>query len=142
MRALVVYETEYGNSEKVVRAIAEAFGEHGEAAWCPPQPVSGWSARDRRELDEALLREGQALEERAEELESVAGVRPKTRLIQTEPAPVLPMAAEEGGREEGTLIAVASRGLGATCTGERIDEGIEEREGFRARLPHRRRLVG
>jgi flavodoxin len=65
MRALVVYETKYGNSENVVRVIAEAFGEHGEA----------------------LLREGQALEERAEELENVAGVRPKTRLMRTEPAP-------------------------------------------------------
>jgi hypothetical protein len=30
MRALVVHETEYGNSENVVRVIAEAFGEHGE----------------------------------------------------------------------------------------------------------------
>jgi flavodoxin len=37
MRAVVVYETEYGNSENVVRAIAEVFGEHGEAAWCPAQ---------------------------------------------------------------------------------------------------------
>jgi hypothetical protein len=32
MRALVVYETEYGSSENVVRATADVFGEHGEAA--------------------------------------------------------------------------------------------------------------
>src|SRR5687767_14943126 len=31
MRTLVVYETEYGNTEQIARAIAEVLGEHGEA---------------------------------------------------------------------------------------------------------------
>jgi nucleotide-binding universal stress UspA family protein len=78
----------------------------------PPKPIRGWSAQDRRELDEALSRERQALEERAEELVTIAGSRPETRLIETEPTLAMLMAAEEG-REESTLIVVGSRGLGA-----------------------------
>jgi nucleotide-binding universal stress UspA family protein len=79
----------------------------------PPEPVGGWSAEDRRELDEALERERQAFEERAVKLGGAAGVRPETRLAETEPTLALLMAAEEGGREVQTLIAVGSRGLGA-----------------------------
>jgi nucleotide-binding universal stress UspA family protein len=78
----------------------------------PPKPIRGWSAQDRRELDEALSRERQALEERAEELVTIAGSRPETRLIETEPTLAMLMAAEERG-EESTLIALGSRGLGA-----------------------------
>jgi nucleotide-binding universal stress UspA family protein len=78
----------------------------------PPKPIRGWSAQDRRELDEALSRERQALEERAEELVTIAGSRPETRLIETEPTLAILMAAEEG-REESTFIVVGSRGLGA-----------------------------
>ena len=31
MNTLIVYETEYGNTEKLARAMAEALSEHGEA---------------------------------------------------------------------------------------------------------------
>src|SRR5918997_2020353 len=78
----------------------------------PPEPIGGWSAQDRRELDEVLSRERQALEERAEELVALVGSRPEIRLIETEPTLAVLMVAEKGG-EESTLIAVGSRGLGA-----------------------------
>jgi nucleotide-binding universal stress UspA family protein len=78
----------------------------------PPEPIRGWSAQDRRELDEVLSRERQALQERAEELVAIAGTRPEIRLIETEPTLAMLMVAEQG-EEESTLIAVGSRGLGA-----------------------------
>jgi nucleotide-binding universal stress UspA family protein len=78
----------------------------------PPEPVGGWSAQDRIELDESLSREREALEERAEELATIAGSRPETRLIETEPTLAMLIVAEEEG-EESTLVAVGSRGLGA-----------------------------
>jgi nucleotide-binding universal stress UspA family protein len=78
----------------------------------PPEPIGGWSAQDRRELDEVLSRERQALQERAEELVAIAGTRPEIRLIETEPTLAMLMVAEQGG-EESTLIAVGSRGHGA-----------------------------
>jgi nucleotide-binding universal stress UspA family protein len=79
----------------------------------PPEPVGGRSAQDRRELDELLSAKRQELEERAEELATIAGSRPETRLIETEPTLAMLMVAEQVG-EESTLIAVGSRGLGAT----------------------------
>ena len=79
----------------------------------PPEPVGGRSAQDRRELDELLSAKRQELEERAEELATIAGSRPETRLIETEPTLAMLMVAEKVG-EESTLIAVGSRGLGAT----------------------------
>ena len=78
----------------------------------PPEPIGGWSAQDRRELDEVLSRERQALQERAEELVAIAGTRPGIRLIETEPTLAMLMVAEQGV-EESTLIAVGSRGHGA-----------------------------
>jgi nucleotide-binding universal stress UspA family protein len=78
----------------------------------PPEPIGGWSAQDRRELDEVLSRERQALQERAEELVAIAGTRPEIRLIETEPTLAMLMVAEQGV-EESTLIAVGSRGHGA-----------------------------
>jgi len=79
----------------------------------PPEPVGGWSARDRRELDEALLRNRRDLKKRAEQLEEIARCRPKTRLIRSKaPSAAVKVVAEEGegGR---TLLAVGSRGLAA-----------------------------
>lgn len=35
VRTLVIYETEYGNTEKIARAIAEALAEHGESRVAP-----------------------------------------------------------------------------------------------------------
>jgi nucleotide-binding universal stress UspA family protein len=78
----------------------------------PPQPIGGWSAQDRRKLDESLLREERDLEEWAKELEAVEGKRPETRLVETEPTLALLLVAEEK-EEEKTLIVVGSRGLGA-----------------------------
>ena len=78
----------------------------------PPEPIGGWSAQDRREIDEMIIRERQSLEKRAEELTTIAGSRPEARLIDTEPTLAMLMVAEEGG-EESTLIALGSRGLGA-----------------------------
>lgn len=79
----------------------------------PLQPITGWSTKNRRELDEALLREERALEERAKELQAVAGGRLESRLIETEPTLALLLVAEEEDEPEKTLLAVGSRGLGA-----------------------------
>lgn len=78
----------------------------------PPEPVGGWSAQDRRELDEALWRNRRDLKMRAEQLEAVAPCRPKTRLIMSEAASAVTSVAEESEGEE-TLFAVGSRGLRA-----------------------------
>ena len=78
----------------------------------PTEPIGGWSAQDRRKLDEALLREERALEERANELEAIGGSRPERRLIETEPTLAMLLVAEEK-EEEKALIALGSRGLGA-----------------------------
>jgi flavodoxin len=40
VRSLVVYESEYGNTEKIARAVAEALGEHGEARVTPVGSVA------------------------------------------------------------------------------------------------------
>ncbi len=95
--------------------IARVFG--AEAALVrayenPPELIGGWTAEDRRELDRSLSRERQALEERAKELGMIAGSPPEVRLIDTEPTLAMLLVAEEG-KEETTLIAVGSRGVGA-----------------------------
>ena len=79
----------------------------------PPVPVGGWSAQDRRDLDEALLRNRRDLKKRAEQLEELVRCRPKTRLIKSKAAPAINSVTEkgEGGR---TLSAIGSRGLGAS----------------------------
>ena len=41
MKTLVIYETEYGNTEKLARAIAEALGVHGEARAVTVQDANG-----------------------------------------------------------------------------------------------------
>lgn len=46
MRTLVVYETEYGNTEKIARAVAEALHEHGEARVAPVRGVTGLDASE------------------------------------------------------------------------------------------------
>lgn len=77
----------------------------------PTGPIGGWSAQDRRELDEARLQEEQTLEERAGRLGSLGKKRPETRLTDTEPTLAMLLAAEDD--EEGALLALGSRGLGA-----------------------------
>jgi nucleotide-binding universal stress UspA family protein len=78
----------------------------------PPQPVRGWSAQDRRELDEALSRRRKDLDGRAEQVAALTQRRTETRLIETKAAPAVSLEAGKRG-EESTLLAVGSRGLGA-----------------------------
>ena len=78
----------------------------------PPEPVGGWSGQDRRELDEALLRNRRDLKKRAEQLEEIVRCRPKTRLIKSKAAPAINSVTEKGEGER-TLSATGSRGLGA-----------------------------
>ena len=70
----------------------------------PPEPRRGWSAQDRRELDDALFREELALEVREEGLEAIAGSRRESKLIDTGPPLAMLLVAEKGG-EETTLLA-------------------------------------
>jgi nucleotide-binding universal stress UspA family protein len=79
----------------------------------PFEPITGWSTKNRRELDEALLREERALEERAKELQAIAGSQLESRLIETEPTLAMLLVAEEEDEPEKTLLAVGSRGFDA-----------------------------
>ena len=79
----------------------------------PPVPVGGWSAQDRRELDEVLWQNRQDLKKRAEQLEDIVRCRPKTRLVKAKAASAMSQVAEE--KEVGqTLVAVGTRGLSST----------------------------
>ena len=77
----------------------------------PPEPIGGWSAEDRRRLDEARSNEEEVLKARAEELAKTAGGRPRAQVVDADAALALLLVAEEGD-EAKTLIAVGSRGLG------------------------------
>ena len=74
----------------------------------PPVPVGGWSARDRRELDQMFLWNRRELQRRAEQLEERARCRPKTRLVKANAASALDGIAEESGEGQ-ALLAVGSR---------------------------------
>ena len=78
----------------------------------PPEPVGGWSAQDRRELDAVLWRNRRDLKKRAEQLEEIASCRPKTKLIKSKAAPAIDLVAKESEGKQ-TLFAVGSRGLSA-----------------------------
>ena len=78
----------------------------------PPEPVGGWSAQDRRELDEVLWRNRRDLKKRAEQLEEIAPCRPKTKLIKSKAASAIDLVAKENEGKQ-TLFAVGSRGLSA-----------------------------
>jgi nucleotide-binding universal stress UspA family protein len=77
----------------------------------PPEPVGGWGARERRELDADLSRDRRTLEKRAGHLAALARSRTDTRMIETKPAPGVSSVAARDDRD-GTLLAVGSRGLG------------------------------
>ena len=77
----------------------------------PPEPIGGWSSEDRSQLDRALIRAEEDLDERAEQLGSIFGNVPKARIREGDPARALLKVAEEGD-ESKTLLAVGSRGLG------------------------------
>ena len=76
----------------------------------PPEPIGGWSAEDRRRLDEARSREERELNGRAQVIRVAAGGRPKARVVDADATLALLLAAEEGD-ERKTMIAVGSRGL-------------------------------
>jgi len=77
----------------------------------PPEPVGGWSARDRRELDEVLRRRREDLEERAEQLAVLTQCRIGTKLTaETKASPAMSLVAGNSDRER-TLFAVGSSGL-------------------------------
>jgi hypothetical protein len=78
----------------------------------PPSPIWGWSAEDRRKLDEGRSKEERDLNKRAEVLAAVIGGRPGTRLVDADATLALLQVAEEG-KVHKTLLAVGSRGLGA-----------------------------
>ncbi|HET7270619.1 MAG TPA: universal stress protein [Rubrobacter sp.] len=76
----------------------------------PPQPIGGWSASDRRRLDEARARETEELNRRAQALGDAVGSRSETRVLDADATLALLLVAEEGD-ERKTLLAVGSRGL-------------------------------
>jgi nucleotide-binding universal stress UspA family protein len=95
--------------------LAELFGAEVvlmRAYEITPAPVRGWSAEDRRELDDERLRDLRALEGRAERLETMARGRPETKLVEAKATPAIASVAEKGEVER-TLFAVGSRGLSA-----------------------------
>jgi nucleotide-binding universal stress UspA family protein len=77
----------------------------------PPEPTGSWSAEDRRKLGEVTSREEDSLNERAKALQEVSGSRPRTRVVEADPALALLTVAEERDDRK-TLLAVGSRGLG------------------------------
>jgi nucleotide-binding universal stress UspA family protein len=74
--------------------------------------LGDWSAEERRELDEARLRDLSTLEGWAEQLGAMAHDRPDTKMIESKPAPAIVDVAGEA-EETQSLIAVGSRGLSA-----------------------------
>jgi nucleotide-binding universal stress UspA family protein len=77
----------------------------------PPEPVGGWSAQDRRELDETLSRRREDLDGRAAQVAALTQRRTDSRLIETKASPAASLVAGERDGES-TLLAVGSRGLG------------------------------
>lgn len=105
-----------GLAAEIALGIASLSGARGllvRGYQNPPKPIGGWSARDRRRLDE--MREGieRDLERRAENFGRRGGDRPEARVLDADATLALLMVAEEGGNEGRTMIAVGSRGLGA-----------------------------
>ena len=100
---------------RLAMEIADVFGAEVvlvRAYENPPAPLGGWSAEERRELDEARLRDLSTLEGWAEQLGTMAHDRPDTKMIESKPAPAIVDVAGEA-EETQTLIAVGSRGLSA-----------------------------
>jgi nucleotide-binding universal stress UspA family protein len=92
---------------------------YGNPLW----PVGGWSADDRRELDEWLSRESQALEGRTKEVEGTSGRRPKTRLIDTKPTLAIVLVAEEGGEDPHSRGQPRAGRGPAAYVGQRLQQG-------------------
>jgi len=77
----------------------------------PEQDIEGREF-DARLVDDELRREEQALQERAAQIESSVGVRPRIRISVGDPVGCILEAAGEGV-EEKTLVAVGSHGFDA-----------------------------
>lgn len=104
-----------GRAGELAAGIGELFGADCmlvRAYRNPPEPVGGWSAGDRRRLDEALLRQERTLKERAEEIERIVATCPAVKLIEGEAAAAI-LGVAGGDEERGVLVVVGSRGLGA-----------------------------
>jgi nucleotide-binding universal stress UspA family protein len=95
--------------------LADAFGAgiiFVGASRAPVEPVGGWSARQRLELDAARLQNLLALDASPKRLGTPTRCRPETRLAEGDPAlAVLSVARLKKGQP--TLLAVGSCGLGA-----------------------------
>lgn len=101
---------------ELAASIGKLFGADGvlvRAYRDPPEPVGGWSAEDRRKLDEVLCRQEEALKERAKVLEEVLGNHPGIKVLEGDAAAAI-LDVAEAGDERKTLVGVGSRGLGVT----------------------------
>jgi nucleotide-binding universal stress UspA family protein len=101
-------------AEELAAGIAALFGVEmvlARAHRNPPDPIGGWSGRDRRRFDEARSKELEYLNGRAEAIEGAIGRRPNARVVDADATLALLEVAEEGD-EGSTLIALGSRGLG------------------------------
>ena len=103
-----------GQAAKLASGIAGLYGVGNllvRAHRNPPEPIGGWSAEDRRRLDEVRAGIERNLEERADVLGRESGQRPETRAMDGDATLALLVAAEDGD-EARTLISMGSRGLG------------------------------
>ena len=50
MKSLVIYESEYGNTQKIAIAIADALGKHGEARVTPVSSIADLGAEGRYDV--------------------------------------------------------------------------------------------
>ncbi|WP_166179213.1 universal stress protein [Rubrobacter tropicus] len=103
-----------GRAAKLGTSIAALYGAGNllvRAHRNPPEPIGGWSAEDRRRLDEARAGIERNLDERADALGRESGRRPEIRAMDGDATLALLVAAEDSD-ETRTLISVGSRGLG------------------------------
>lgn len=99
---------------ELAASIGMLFGADGvlvRAYRDPPEPIGGWSAEDRRKLDDVLFRQEEALKERAKVLEEVLGNHPGIKVLEGDAAAAILEVAEPGD-ERKTLVGVGSHGSG------------------------------
>jgi nucleotide-binding universal stress UspA family protein len=132
---------------ELAAGIGKLFGADGvlvRSYQNPPEPVGGWSAEDRRKLDEVQYRQQGALKKRARELEKALGTRPGVEVIEGDAVSVI-LEVTGRGDEQKTLVAVGSRGLGVagwTRLGGVSTKVLRAARGPVLVWPHPRRLIG